>query len=72
MLTRIREFRLAAHMTQQQLAATLSVSHQAVSKWETGRSLPDTSVMLPLCGLLHRCRRLLYTHSSFLRSTMML
>lgn len=38
-------------MTQQQLAAALSVSHQAVSKWETGAALPDIQTMLSLTRL---------------------
>jgi len=39
-------------LTQAQLAEQLGVSDRAVSKWETGRSLPDASLMLPLCGIL--------------------
>lgn len=35
-------------LTQQQLAATLSVSHQAVSKWENGAALPDIQTMMTL------------------------
>ena len=33
--------RKARSMTQEELAAKLNVSRQAVSKWETGESLPD-------------------------------
>lgn len=39
-------------ITQFQLAEALGVTDRAVSKWETGRSLPDSSIMLPLCDLL--------------------
>ena len=39
-------------MTQEQLAAELGVSGKAVSKWETGRCLPDSSLMEPLCDAL--------------------
>ena len=35
-----------------QLAEKLGITDRAVSKWETGRSLPDASLMLDLCGLL--------------------
>ena len=39
-------------LTQAQLAERLSITDRAVSKWETGRSMPDSSIMLPLCGIL--------------------
>lgn len=39
-------------MTQAQLAEKLGITDRAVSKWETGRSLPDTAIMPDLCGLL--------------------
>ena len=41
------------HLTQAQLAEALGITDRAVSKWETGRSLPDTSLMLELCEVLH-------------------
>ena len=39
-------------LTQQQLAEKLNISDKVVSKWETGRSLPDTSLLLPLAEAL--------------------
>ncbi len=39
-------------MTQAALAEKLGISDRAVSKWETGRSLPDSGIMLEVCGLL--------------------
>lgn len=39
--------------TQAQLAEKLGITDRAVSKWETGKSLPDASIMLELCGLLN-------------------
>ena len=39
-------------MTQEQLAEELGITNRAVSKWETGRSLPDASIMPVLCDLL--------------------
>ena len=39
-------------LTQMQLAEKLGITDRAVSKWETGKSLPDASIMLELCGLL--------------------
>ncbi len=45
---RISALRQQSALTQQQLAAMLSVSHQAVSKWENGQSLPDLQTLLEL------------------------
>lgn len=39
-------------ITQAVLAEKLGITDRAVSKWETGKSMPDSSLMLPLCGLL--------------------
>ena len=39
-------------MTQAALAEKLGISDRAVSKWETGRSMPDSGIMLELCGFL--------------------
>ena len=39
--------------TQMQLAEKLGITDRAVSKWETGNSLPDAAIMLELCDLLH-------------------
>lgn len=40
-------------LTQMQLAEQLHITDRAVSKWETGRAMPDSSIMLDLCALLH-------------------
>ena len=48
----IAEKRKAAGLTQSQLAERLNITDRAVSKWETGRSLPDSSIMLELCAVL--------------------
>ncbi len=39
-------------MTQLELAEKLNITDRAVSKWETGKSMPDTSIMIPLCEIL--------------------
>ncbi|MBR2327280.1 MAG: helix-turn-helix domain-containing protein [Clostridia bacterium] len=39
-------------LTQNELAEKLSISNKTVSKWETGRGLPEVSLMLPLCEIL--------------------
>ena len=48
----IAERRKAQNMTQKQLAEMLSISDKTVSKWETGKGLPEVSLMLPLCDTL--------------------
>ena len=45
----IAERRKAQGLTQLQLAQKLNITDRAVSKWETGKSLPDSSIMLELC-----------------------
>ena len=39
-------------LTQAQLAEKLNITDRAVSKWETGKSMPDASIMLELCNIL--------------------
>ena len=48
----IAECRKAKGLTQAALAEKLGITDRAVSKWETGKSLPDASIMLELCKLL--------------------
>ena len=49
---KIRDLRKAKKLTQEELSEKLGVSAQAVSKWETGISLPDIAMLLPLCEVL--------------------
>ncbi len=49
----IAERRRQANLTQAQLAEKLNITDRAVSKWETGKSMPDSSIMLKLCEILH-------------------
>ena len=49
----IAETRKAQSMTQKQLADVLSISDKTISKWECGKGLPEVSLMLPLCDVLH-------------------
>lgn len=48
----IRSLREARGMTQQALAEQLYISAKTVSKWETGKGLPDISLIEPLAATL--------------------
>lgn len=48
----VAECRKAKGLTQARLAEALGITDRAVSKWETGKSMPDASLMLPLCDIL--------------------
>ena len=48
----IRALREKKAYTQKQLAELLMVSDKAVSKWETGRGLPDITLLEPLSAAL--------------------
>ena len=48
----IAECRKEKQLTQIQLADKLGITNRAVSKWETGKSIPDVSIMLELCDEL--------------------
>lgn len=50
--TNIKRLRLERSLTQEQLAARLGVSAQAVSKWETSETYPDGALLLPLAHAL--------------------
>ena len=47
------ECRKKTGLTQMQLAERLNITDRAVSKWENGRSMPDSSIMLELCRALN-------------------
>lgn len=49
---RIQKFRKEKGLTQEELAAQLGVSSQAVSKWENDASCPDISLLPQLCRIL--------------------
>ena len=48
----IAECRRQKKLTQKQLGERLNVTDRAVSKWETGRSFPDVSILENLCQVL--------------------
>ena len=48
----IAECRKNKKLTQAQLAEKLNITDKAISKWETGKGMPDSSIRLELCDLL--------------------
>ena len=48
----IAECRKEKKLTQNQLAEKLNITDRAISKWETGKGMPDCSIMLNLCDEL--------------------
>lgn len=50
--TYITKKRKEQNLTQAQLAEKLGVSNKTISKWETGKCMPDYSVIEPLCAAL--------------------
>lgn len=48
----IAECRKKQNLTQMGLAEKLNITDRAVSKWETGRALPDSTIMIDLCNIL--------------------
>ncbi len=49
----IKNLRRKHDMTQEQLAEILSISPQAISRWETDMAMPDISLIAPLCNLFN-------------------
>lgn len=49
----IAQCRKGRGLTQLQLADKLNITDRAISKWETGKAMPDSSIMLELCHVLH-------------------
>ncbi|MBR3890935.1 MAG: helix-turn-helix transcriptional regulator [Bacilli bacterium] len=49
----IAECRKKQNLTQSQLAEKLGITDRAISKWENGRAMPDSSLMLDLCSILN-------------------
>ena len=48
----IAECRKKKNLTQAQLAEKLDITDRAISKWETGKAMPDSDIMLDLCDIL--------------------
>ena len=49
----VKKLRLEADMTQEGLSELLSITPQAVSRWETGMAMPDISLLPSLANLFN-------------------
>lgn len=49
--TNLKNFRIAAGLSQEELADQCGVSHQTISRWETGRTYPATEHFFKLCNI---------------------
>lgn len=58
----IRKYRNARELTQEELAEKVGVSGQAVSKWETNDTLPDTSILPDIADALDISIDMLFGH----------
>lgn len=48
----IRDIRKESGLTQEQLAEALGVSQRSISRWETGKTMPDYSLLPNICEVL--------------------
>lgn len=48
----ISECRKKNNLTQMQLAEKLNITDRTTSKWENGKRMPDSSIMIDLCNEL--------------------
>lgn len=67
----LQELRKSKGLTQKELAKQIGISDKTISKWENGNSVPDTSILLPLCNALDitvneflSCEKILPEHYS--------
>lgn len=48
---KLLELRKSKGLSQEELATQISVSRQAISRWESGTSIPDTDNLIQLCKI---------------------
>ena len=48
----IAKLRKEKHLTQEQLAEELGTTSKSISRWENGKTMPDLSLLQPLCNKL--------------------
>lgn len=60
----IKKYRTAAGLTQEELAEKVGISGQAVSKWETSDTMPDTAILPDIADALNVSIDMLFGHES--------
>ena len=65
----ISRYRKDIGLTQETLAVKLGITFQAVSKWETGQTIPDTSLLPKLAQTLNVSIDKLFGYSAFNKDT---
>ena len=48
----IKELRVQKNITQKELSETINCTDKAISRWETGRGIPEVSLLVPLSNAL--------------------
>ncbi len=66
----IRKYRTKLNLTQEDLAAKIGISGQAVSKWETNDSLPDTALLTGIADALGVSLDILFDRKTVTREAM--
>ena len=61
----IARYRKEKGFTQEELAVRLGITFQAVSKWETGQTLPETAILTELAKILNISMDKLFGYASF-------
>ena len=51
--TFLKALRKEKDLTQEQLAEQLNISGRTVSRWETGKNMPDISILVDLAEFYH-------------------
>ena len=53
---KIKSLRIALGLSQEQLSETIDVAHKSIYRYETGKSLPDTTTLVKLATYAYRCQ----------------
>ncbi len=67
---RIKQLRVNAHMTQEEMAIKLNVTRQAISNWETGKTQPDIETLHQIAIILETdINKIIYGEKQYMQAT---